>query len=96
MTARDIELRAQLFALILIVDAEGDADTGSDRIEVEWIVKRRIMGPPPAECRIGGTVRYGKPVIGFRFVDGFERSSEVGPRLERRRAEFFERQQLVG
>src|SRR5882762_7404873 len=53
LVSRNLQLRSQLFSLIAVEKAQGDAQARAKRLVVKWIVERWVVRPPCADCGIG-------------------------------------------
>src|SRR5260370_36130265 len=77
LIAPDVQLGAQLLALITIKNAERYADTYTERLVGKRVVERGIIRIPRGERRIGRAISDRKWGVGLRLVDGLRRGLQV-------------------
>jgi hypothetical protein len=71
----DIELCAQLLALVAIENTHGNLDA-----EADVRVNGRIVPGIDAEGGIGRAVGHREPVVHLGFIDGLHGGFQIGPR----------------
>src|SRR5580692_11001827 len=94
--ALDVNFRAQLFALVGVEDAQGNADTGSDSVQGVGVVVGAIVGIPQADGGIGRAVSLGQLVVGFCLLHREYGGAQVRAGVERLFAIVVEREQVLG
>src|SRR5580658_10192713 len=76
LVAIDVELSAQFLALIAVKDAEWKINSYS-KVKID----RWIAAYIEAQSRVCGSVRYCQPVVGLRFVNGFNGRTQIRTRV---------------
>src|ERR1700689_4128003 len=94
--ALDVDLRAQLFALVGIEDAQRNADAGPESVQGVGVVEGAVVGVPEADGGVRRTVSLGQLVIGFGLLLGKYGGAEVRTSVERLLAIVVEREQVFG
>src|SRR5215831_2261394 len=78
----DIKSGAQLFALVLVEDAQGNIDAGAQSIQSVRIVEGSVMREPKANRGISGSIGLGKLVICLRLLNAQHGGAKIGAAIE--------------